>query len=126
MKVIRGSELAFVPASHEDNSDPQVWKKVLLNRGDLAPGKIQMVNWARMPAGKRFRKHFHESMEEIFIILSGEARVHINGKDQVLRRGDALVIPEKIVHEMSNQTAKDVEYLVIGITQGEGGKTKVV
>ena len=51
MRTIRSADLPFVPAGHEDPQDPGVWKKVLLEKADLRAGHVQMVNWARLPAG---------------------------------------------------------------------------
>ncbi len=126
MKVIRGSSFRYIPASHENQKDPQVWKKVLLTFEDLVSGRIQMVNWAKLPVGKTFTAHYHEDMEEIFIILSGRVRFR-GGKDEVeLEKGDAVVVPPKIYHEMKNLVNHDVEYIVFGIAIGTVGRTVVV
>jgi len=44
MKIIRLGELEFVPAGHEDPKSPGVWIKILLKKGDLLAGQLQMVN----------------------------------------------------------------------------------
>jgi mannose-6-phosphate isomerase-like protein (cupin superfamily) len=41
-------------------------------------------------------------------------------------KGEAVVIPPRIVHEMKNAGGEDLEYLAVGISQGKGGKTVVV
>jgi mannose-6-phosphate isomerase-like protein (cupin superfamily) len=126
MKIIRGSDKAFIPASHENPLDPGVWKKVLLERDELQPGTVQMVNWARLPAGKGFAAHYHEDMQEIFIIVAGEAEMVVAGETVALSRGDAIAIDRREIHRMANRGSEDVEYLVLGITGNEGGKTVVV
>ena len=62
MKIVRFSDLSFIPASHEDPKDPGALKKILLKRDDLPAGRIQKINWARIPKGKTFAAHFHEFM----------------------------------------------------------------
>jgi hypothetical protein len=47
MKIIRLRELKFVPAGHEDPKSPGVLIKILLKKGDLLAGQLQMVNWAK-------------------------------------------------------------------------------
>ncbi len=123
MNIIRGSNLSFEPASHEDPNDPGVLKKILLHREELIKGNIQMINWAHMPVGKAFSAHYHESMQEVFIIISGKAEIEIDSQKETLEKGDAVVIPEKAVHIMKNVSTIPVEYIAIGITERQGGKT---
>jgi mannose-6-phosphate isomerase-like protein (cupin superfamily) len=126
MKTIRSADLSFVPASHENPLAPGVWKRVLLQKADLRPGIVQMVNWASLPVGKSFAPHYHEDMQEIFVIVQGEARIAVGEETTLLRRGDAVLIDPREVHEMWNNGTEAVEYLAIGITAGTGGRTVVV
>ncbi len=126
MKIILATDKSFVPASHEDPLAPGVWKKVLLQREELQSGTLQMINWARLPAGNSFSAHYHEDMQEIFIIMAGEAEMVVAGQEVILRRGDTIAIDRREIHRMSNRGSEDVEYVVVGITGNEGGKTVVV
>jgi len=126
MKLIRSSDKSYVPASHENPVAPGVWKKVLFQRDELQPGTVQMVNWARLPPGNSFAAHYHEDMQEVFIIVSGEAEMTVAGKTIVLCRGDTIAIDPREVHSMTNRGSEDVEYVVFGITGNKGGKTVVV
>lgn len=85
-----------------------------------------MINWSKIPIGKTFKPHYHQDMEEVFIILSGKAKISINDEEAVLKKGDTVIIPAKKIHKMENICQGEVEYLAIGITQKEGGKTIVV
>jgi len=105
---------------------PGVLKKVLLEKADLRPGRVQMVNWASLAVGRRFARHYHEDMQEIFILVQGEADIKVEAGTVRLRRGDAVVIDPREVHEMRNAGSEEVEYLAIGITSEEGGRTVVV
>jgi mannose-6-phosphate isomerase-like protein (cupin superfamily) len=132
MKVIRSADKTYVPASHENPLAPGVWKKVLFARDELQPGavlqsgNVQMINWARLPAGSNFAAHYHEDMQEVFIIVAGEAEMAVSGETMVLGRGDAIAIDAREVHVMSNRGSVDVEYVVVGITGNRGGKTIIV
>ena len=126
MRIIRGSEIAFIPASHEDQDRPGVLKRVLATRDELIDGRVQMINWASLPAGSSFRAHYHEDMEEIFIILSGRVEMEVDGTANELAPGDAIAISPREVHTMKNLTDTDLEYIVIGISTGQGGQTIVV
>jgi len=126
MKLIRSTDKSFVPASHENPLAPGVWKKVLFQRDELQPGTVQMVNWARLPAGSSFAAHYHEDMQEIFIIVSGAAEMVVRGETVLLGRSDTIAIDAREVHSMTNRGSEDVEYVVFGITANKGGKTVVV
>ncbi|MEK7543373.1 MAG: cupin domain-containing protein [Patescibacteria group bacterium] len=126
MKIIRLQNFPKVPASHEDPVDPGVLKQILFRRDDLAPGRIQMINWSTLLPGKSFRSHYHEAMDEVFIILDGEVEISVGEEKAILGKGDAVVIPEKTVHVMKNLTNEEVWYIALGISRGPGGKTVVV
>ena len=123
MRIIAFDGMEFVAAGHEDPRAPGVWKKVLFQKTDLQPGRIQMVNWARLPAGNTFCAHYHEDMQEVFIVLSGTARIRVGDQQRVLRRGDAVLIDPCELHQMWNDGTDDVDYLAIGIAGGEHGRT---
>ncbi|MEW6407871.1 MAG: cupin domain-containing protein [Patescibacteria group bacterium] len=126
MKIIHFKNLKFIPASHEEKKSPGVLKKILLQKKDLTKGYVQMINWAKLPQGKTFKAHYHQDMEEIFIILSGRAKIKVGKKTAVLKKGDTIIIPPKNLHQMKNISKEKVEYIAIGISQGKGGKTIVI
>lgn len=123
MRIVRFSNLDFIPASHEDPKDPGALKKVLLKRGDIPDGTISMINWARIPKGKTFKPHFHESMIEVFIIINGKVRVKIGEDETILEKGDMAIAHEKEIHSFENLSDEDVDYFAMGIVTAEGGKS---
>ena len=106
--------------------NPGVWKKVLLEKADFQAGQVQMVNWARLPSGNSFAPHYHEDMQEVFVIVQGTAELTVGGEVVTLGRGDAVLIDAHETHQMSNPGLDDVEYVAIGVSRGTGGKTVVV
>lgn len=130
MKVIRGAELTFQPASHEDATDPGVLKKVLAAKRDLLQGQVQMLNWSLLRAGKSFRRHYHEDMQEVFVILRGRVSVTVEKDSQQdtleLGESDVILIDPLEIHSMHNRGDQDVVYLVFGISTQQGGQTIVV
>ena len=126
MEIIRSNDRSFVAAGHEDPRAPGVWKKVLFQRADLQAGSVQMVNWAKLPGGRSFAAHYHEDMQEIFIILQGAVQLSVGGETAVLQAGDSVRIDPREVHRMDNDGDEDVEYLAIGIVEKAGGRTVVI
>ena len=88
MRVIRFADSPFLPAGHENPASPGVLRKVLLGKADLRPGRMQMINWASLGVGKRFAPHYHEDMQEVFVVMQGTAEITIAGETTVLRLGE--------------------------------------
>ena len=126
MKIFRGEDMDWMPASHESDDDPGVWKRVLMTADAFIDGRPQMLNWARMPAGKGFASHYHEDMQEVFVIVTGTAEIDVGGETEVLYAGDAVEIPVAAVHRMRNIGEAPVEYIAIGVSMNQGGRTMVV
>ena len=126
MKVIRGSDIDFIAASHEDPKNPGVLKRVLATRDDFSTGHIQMLNWARLPEGSSFAAHYHEDMQETFVILTGTVEMVVGDESVTLKAGDAIMIDHHEVHQMHNRSDHDVDYVVFGVATEQGGKTVVV
>ena len=125
MKILRSKDIESIAASHEDVISPGVYKKVILEKTDFIEGRIQMVNWAFLPKGKSFKSHYHEDMQEVFIIIKGHVRIIVGNEQVELCKGDTVVVPVRSVHMMENIGKADVEYIVIGVSKGTGGKTIV-
>jgi mannose-6-phosphate isomerase-like protein (cupin superfamily) len=126
MKIARSAELRSIPASHEDVESPGVLKKILFQRADFIDGRVQMINWSFLPRGKSFRSHYHEDMEEIFILVQGEARMTVNNEKVDLHKGDAVLVPTGSIHIMENVGKDDIEYIVVGVSKIGRGKTVVL
>jgi mannose-6-phosphate isomerase-like protein (cupin superfamily) len=126
MKICLAASREFVPASHENPLSPGVWKKVLAVKDDFQAGHVQMINWARLPVGSRFAAHYHEDMQEMFILVQGVAEMVVDSETITLRRGDAVLIEPHEVHSMRNGAGEEVEYVVVGVASGKNGRTIVV
>ena len=126
MHIVRSQDLEFVPASHEDASRPGVLKRVLATSSDFVTGHVQMINWSRLPRNSSFRLHYHEDMQEAFLVLNGHVRMEVGAESADLFAGDLVLVPPRAVHKMINLGDTDVDYIVVGISGGKGGRTVVV
>ena len=78
------------------------------------------------PKGSSFAAHYHEDMQETFVILTGKVEMVVREESVELNAGDAIMIDHHEVHQMHNRSDHDVEYLVFGVATEQGGKTIVV
>ena len=126
MRYIPHSAATFVPASHENPVAPGVLKKVLATKHQLQDGHVQMINWSLLPVGSSFRPHYHEDMQEVFIMVSGDAEMTVAEEVVPLQTGDMMIVEPREVHTMRNTGSTDVVYIVLGISSEQGGQTIVV
>ncbi len=126
MQFIQAASGTFVPASHEDPSTPGVLKRVIATRRQLQQGRVQMLNWSRLPGESSFRPHYHEDMQEVFVLLSGRVLMRCADEEVTMNAGDTVIVEAREIHEMKNLLPSAAEYLVFGISSEEGGRTVVV
>ena len=116
----------FVPASHEDPQNPGVLKRVIAVQRDFQAGQVQMLNWARLPIGSSFRPHYHEDMQEVFVLLIGLVTMNCGETTVTMRPGDTVIVSPMENHQMENVGDVVAEYIVFGISAQKGGRTVVV
>jgi quercetin dioxygenase-like cupin family protein len=57
--------------------------------------------------------------------VQGIVSITVGLETEVLTAGDAVTIPAGSIHAMKNAGKEDAQYVVVGISKGEGGKTVV-
>lgn len=126
MKYIARDASGFIPASHEPPGCPGVLKRVIATTEEFQPGQVRMLNWARLPARSSFQAHYHEDMQEVFVLLTGDVRMTCGRQSVRLAPGDTVIVDPGETHRMENTGDLDAEYLVFGISSGRNGRTVVV
>ena len=73
----------------------------LLN-ADISSVRNQSLAEATLPAGGATAEHYHRETEEIYYILQGQARMRLEGEEQVVGPGDAVAISPGQKHKIWN------------------------
>ena len=123
MKWISAHERELIPASPEDAASPGVLKRVLAQRSEFQEGHVQMLNWAVLPGLSSFQPHYHEDMQEVFLVVHGLVEMRVAGEVRQMQPGDAVLVDPHEVHVMRNLQESQAEYIVFGISSGRGGRT---
>lgn len=126
MKWIAADNSPLTPASHEDPRTPGVLKRVIATREDFQAGHLQMLNWAVLPGHQSFRLHLHQDMQEVFVLIRGQVEMRVGAQRRDMGPGDTVIVDAGEVHQMTNLTEEQAEYIVFGISSGRGGRTIVV
>jgi mannose-6-phosphate isomerase-like protein (cupin superfamily) len=66
-----------------------------------------------IPSGKASLKHYHPAAEESYSILSGSARMEIDGETAQLGPGDSIIIVPPQVHQIFSVGEADLVMLVV-------------
>jgi mannose-6-phosphate isomerase-like protein (cupin superfamily) len=67
----------------------------------------------RMPPGTAEVRHYHERARQFFFVLSGEATLEIDQKQQIIHAFQGIEVPPGVAHQIFNRSGADVEFLVI-------------
>lgn len=133
MNFIPSNTSGFIPASHEDPENPGVLKRVIATQRSFQAGQVQMLNWAQLPVGSSFQPHYHEDMQEVFVLVSGIVTMTVDEQSGgsaserhvTMHPGDTVIINPTEIHQMHNVGDVVAEYIVFGISSQKGGMTVV-
>ena len=65
----------------------------------------------QFPAGKDFKAHYHNIMEENFFILQGKVDIEVDGVVHTLSKGDLIHIEPGEVHYVINRYEETVKMI---------------
>jgi len=74
-----------------------------------APVENQSLAEARVSTGGATERHYHKLSEEIYFILEGRGVMEIDGSEQEVGAGDAILIPPGAWHTIRAQ--EDLRFL---------------
>jgi mannose-6-phosphate isomerase-like protein (cupin superfamily) len=74
-----------------------------------APVEKQSLAEATLPAGGETERHWHAESEEFYFVLEGEGVMEIEGEEELLREGDAVLIPAGKWHQV--RSVKGLRFL---------------
>ena len=82
----------------------------LLNRGAVGP-HFNFLHRGEIPVGSGIGHHFHNTVEEMFVILNGEAQFTINGRTALLQGPVAVICRAGESHAILNTGGETVQWM---------------
>ena len=76
----------------------------------------------RMPPGSREQRHLHRRARQFFYVLAGEAMLELEGARHPLRAGQGLHVPPGSAHQMCNESAHELRFLVVSAPRSHGDR----
>lgn len=105
------SEIEFSNSSH-----PGQIKKVLFHGYEMT-SSVTQVAYAELRAGEIIEEHFHDSMEEVFLVLDGNCEFCLEGVPQVLKKHSVIKIAPKIKHKLKALTETKLYYFGVSTVE---------
>lgn len=76
----------------------------------------------RMPPGTQEARHWHARARQFFYVLAGTLTLEVEGVTHTLAARSGIELPQGTAHQASNETAADVEFLVISEPPSHGDR----
>lgn len=71
---------------------------------------VTQVAYAELLEGEIIEEHFHNSMEEVFLVLEGNCEFCLNGVPQLLIKDSVIKIAPKVKHKLRAITETKLFY----------------
>jgi mannose-6-phosphate isomerase-like protein (cupin superfamily) len=104
-------------------------KDTVFYRRALGPGAFES-NWAffdhlLIPVGSTVGRHYHAGVDEVYLVIKGKGKVHVNDEVADLVYGDAVPVKAGEIHSFESSATEPLELVIYGIAI-EKGKLDVV
>ncbi len=107
MKVFKAEEFVRFKVPEPN----QVYRAPTLTEEDDAKDLFGIFGVSPPGRDGRDHYHYHEKRESIFVVISGEATVIVEGKETQVKAGDMFFIPAKVAHTLANKSGKEFRIL---------------
>jgi mannose-6-phosphate isomerase-like protein (cupin superfamily) len=91
----------------------------LLNRGAITP-EFNFLHRGEIPPGAGIGHHFHNTVEEMFMILDGEAQFTIDGRTALVKGPAGVICRTGHSHAIYNSGAKAVQWVNLNVSLNAG------
>ncbi|MFC1897752.1 cupin domain-containing protein [Chloroflexota bacterium] len=100
----------IVPSKSGHNDTATLWG---LFKKDEFLSTINGINANIINPGIALEPHQHENVEHVYFILSGVGIVMVGDEEQEVREGDAIYMPPRLTHAMTNTGTYPLRFLAI-------------
>jgi len=99
-------------------------KDTVFYRRALGPGAFAS-NWAfvdhlLVPVGSSVGRHFHAGVDEVYFVIRGKGKVHVNDEYAEIAYGDAVPVRAGEIHNLESAATDPLELIVYGVALEKG------
>jgi uncharacterized cupin superfamily protein len=105
------------PQPHSEPMDKRLYRRLAGPAGLEDFGASHVV---LKPGGISSQRHWHEDLDELVVMLAGEAVLIEDGGETVLHAGDCAAFPKNVPngHHLVNRSGEDCVFVAIGKAVG--------
>ncbi len=93
--------------------DKTYTSRMLIDETNSESKNIQ-INEGRVAVGEATGGGIHNGFDEVYIVMSGEGVVHLDGVDHPVKGGSVIFIPQGTFHSITN-TSENEEFVINAI-----------
>lgn len=109
--VVSQSEARQVAPVGKQNAPHFTWGDGCDGWTLLADPQLHILR-ERMAPGTAEQRHRHERTAQLYVVLDGTATVEVAGQDMVVTTGEGIELPRGESHQIRNESADPLEFLV--------------
>jgi mannose-6-phosphate isomerase-like protein (cupin superfamily) len=99
-------------------------KDTVFYRRALGPGAFES-NWAffdhlLIPVGSTAGRHYHAGVDEVYLVIKGKGKVHVNDENADIAYGDAVPVKAGEIHSFESSATEPLELVIYGIAIDKG------
>ncbi len=114
-RIVHTDPAAYRPLSAVHGGAGSMSFMVLLGRGALTP-EFNFLHRGVIPAGSGIGHHFHNVVEEMFVILDGEAQFTIDGRTASVKGPAGVLCRTGHSHAIYNASTAPVQWMNLNVS----------
>src|SRR5204862_1956253 len=118
-RIVHTDPAAFRPSPAVHGGAGTMAFTALLNRGAVTP-EFNFLHRGEIPPGAGIGHHFHNTVEEMFMILDGEAQFTIDGRTALVKGPAGVICRTGHAHAIYNSSTKPVQWVNLNVSLNAG------
>ena len=113
-RIVHTDPATFRPSTAVHGGAGTMGFTALLNRGAVTP-EFNFLHRGEIPPGAGIGHHFHNTVEEMFLILDGEAQFTIDGRTATVKGPAGVICRTGHSHAIYNAGSKPVQWMNLNV-----------
>ena len=114
-RIVHTDPTTFRPSAAVHGGAGTMAFTALLNRGAVTP-EFNFLHRGEIPPGAGIGHHFHNTVEEMFVILDGEAQFTIDGRTATVKGPAGVICRTGHSHAIYNAGSRPVQWMNLNVS----------
>src|SRR5437773_7338939 len=114
-RIVHADPAAYRPSPAVHGGAGTMQFTALLNRGAVTP-EFNFLHRGEIPPGAGIGHHFHNTVEEMFMILDGEAQFTIDGRTALVKGPAGVICRTGHSHAIYNSGTRPVQWVNLNVS----------